>query len=50
MPIGNPRDGFFYPTLTLMMDSYKPSLLTIVMSTKISRAGPYGPRRDKTCL
>ena len=24
MPIGDPRDGFFYPTLTLMIDSYNP--------------------------
>ena len=22
MPHGDPRDGFFYPTLTLMIDSY----------------------------
>ena len=22
MPIGDPWDGFFYPTLTLMIDSY----------------------------
>ena len=22
MPIGDPRDGFFYPTLTLMIDTY----------------------------
>ena len=22
MPIGDPRDGFFYPSLTLMIDSY----------------------------
>ena len=22
MQIGDPRDGFFYPTLTLMIDSY----------------------------
>ena len=22
MPFGDPRDGYFYPTLTLMMDSY----------------------------
>ena len=22
MPIGDPRDGFFYPTFTLMIDSY----------------------------
>ena len=22
MPIGDPRDGFFYPTLSLMIDSY----------------------------
>ena len=22
MPIGDPRDRFFYPTVTLMMDSY----------------------------
>ena len=27
MPIGDPQDGFFYPTLTLMIDSYKPTLL-----------------------
>ena len=26
MPIGDPRDGFFYPTLTLMIDSYYESL------------------------
>ena len=25
MPNGNPRDGFFYPTLTLMIDSYNTS-------------------------
>ena len=23
MPIGDPGEGFFYPTLTLMIDSYK---------------------------
>ena len=23
MPKGDPRDGFFYPTFTLMIDSYK---------------------------
>ena len=23
MPLGYPRDGFFYPALTLMVDSYK---------------------------
>ena len=23
MPIGDLRDGFFYPTLTLIIDSYK---------------------------
>ena len=22
MPIGDPRDGFFYPTLSLMLDTY----------------------------
>ena len=22
LPIGDPRDGFFYPTLTVMIDSY----------------------------
>ena len=22
MPIGDPQDGFFYPTLTLIVDSY----------------------------
>ena len=26
MPIGDPRDGFFYPTLTLMIDPYIPIL------------------------
>ena len=26
MPNGDPRDGFFYPTLTLIMDYYIPSL------------------------
>ena len=26
MPNGDPRDGFFYPTLTPMVDSYIPSL------------------------
>ena len=25
MPIGDPRDGFFYPTLTLMIDSSSPT-------------------------
>ena len=25
MPIGDPLDGFFYPTLTLMIYSYNPS-------------------------
>ena len=24
MPIGDPLDGFLYPTFTLMMDSYNP--------------------------
>ena len=24
MPIGDPRDGFFYPIFTLMIDSYIP--------------------------
>ena len=28
MPMGDPRDGFFYPTLTLMMDPYIPILMT----------------------
>ena len=26
MPIGDPWDGFFYPTLTLMIYSYNPKL------------------------
>ena len=30
MPIGDPHDGFFYPNLTLMTDSY---ILTDVMKT-----------------
>ena len=29
MPIGDPRDGFFYPTPTLMMDSYYPLLVLL---------------------
>ena len=24
MPNGDPQEGFFYPTLTFMIDSYKP--------------------------
>ena len=27
MPIGDPWDGFFYPTLTVVMDSYNLTLL-----------------------
>ena len=30
MPIGDPRDGFSYPTLTLMMDSYNVLCFTLV--------------------
>ena len=29
MPNGDPRDRFFYPTLTLMIDSYTPSLVLV---------------------
>ena len=30
MPIGDARDGFFYPTLTLIMDSYIHMLVIII--------------------
>ena len=33
MPNGDPRDGFFYPTLTLMIDSY--TLTTFKTRTKL---------------
>ena len=36
MPIGDPRDEFFYPTLTLMMDSYN---LTHVILPMLSHKG-----------
>ena len=26
IPIGGPQDGFFYPTLTLIIDSYNPDI------------------------
>ena len=29
MPIGDPRDGFFYPTLTLMMDCFNNTLANL---------------------
>ena len=31
MPNGDPRDGFLYPTLTLMVDSYIPSVIRPVI-------------------
>ena len=31
MPMGDPRDGFFYPTLTLTMDSYISSYSILVL-------------------
>ena len=34
MPIGDPRDGFFYPTRTLMMDSYS-TVLLLHVSVKV---------------
>ena len=39
MPIGDPQDGFFYPTrtLSLMMDSYIPNMTLAVSRTKIGR-------------
>ena len=33
MPNGDPRDGFFYPTLTLMIDSY---IMSLALSSSIS--------------
>ena len=38
MPIGEPRDGFFCPTLTLMMVSYIESSLVPVFSYAIPKA------------
>ena len=32
MPIGDPRNGFLYPTLTLMMDSYNLRRIDIDMT------------------
>ena len=37
MPNGNPRDRFFYPTLTLMMDSYM-----MILSCYITEQKPCG--------
>ena len=31
MQIGDPRDGFFYPILTLMMDSYNLDPLVLLL-------------------
>ena len=31
MPVGDPRDGFFYPTLTLTMDTYIHTLLRMLI-------------------
>ena len=31
MPNGDPRDGFFSPTLTLMIDSYNPATSILVL-------------------
>ena len=36
MPNGNPRDGFFCPTLILMIDSYNPTLTQIIDSFSCS--------------
>ena len=36
MPNGDPRDGFFYLTLTLMIDSYNPQVAQLQM--KVYRA------------
>ena len=38
MPIGDPQDRFFYPTLTLGIDSYN---LTLVISHTESMRCPY---------
>ena len=40
MPIGNPRDGFFYLTLTLTIDPYKANPERLIL---IAQKG------DKTC-
>ena len=40
MPIGDPRDGFFYPTLILMMDTYiskLPCILTDETANDVTR-------------
>ena len=30
LPIGDPRDGFFFPTLKLIMDSYSHTAVSVV--------------------
>ena len=35
MPIGDPWDRFYYPTLTLMMDTYNLALLNVQMKVDI---------------
>ena len=41
MPIGDPRDRFFYPTLTLMIDSYFLSQLLKTSGIFIHYASPW---------
>ena len=37
MPNGDPRDGFFYPTLTLMINSYNPNtIVSLLIEESIS--------------
>ena len=46
MPIGDPRDGLFYPILTLMMDSYSQwlsfDIISFLTSELCNDASPVG--------
>ena len=40
MQIGDALDGFFYPTLTLMMDSYNPDSSKMLKQNYDTLVGP----------
>ena len=47
MPIGDPRDGSFYPTLQLMIYSYNLIWVRTTLSAKIVSRGQKLQERDK---
>ena len=51
LPISDPQNRFFYPTLTLMMDSYNLILLTIKPFQEIVFPGliSHGKTKKMTC-